>query len=102
MRAAIAATVLLFCCLAWAQFVPTSYKAPPAGDACNNHTPSLHEKAVVSQCESKVSESEEETASECRLISQIEFSAPMVPYVCGAKQHCSSREQLRTLHRLRI
>lgn len=101
MRAGIAAIALLFSCIVLAQFVPTSYDAPPAGDTCDSHTPSLHEKAVVSPCESKVSESEE-TATDCQLISQLDFSASIVPHNCGAKEHCSSRDLLRTLHRLQI
>ena len=102
MRAVGAAIVVLFCWLARSQLVPVVYCAAPNGAAFNDHTPHLHEKAVVSVAESKVSESEETDVLDCELASQPEFSLPLVPPYSGVRQHASPRDLLRTLHRLRI
>lgn len=102
MRAVGAAIVVLFCWLALSQLLPVAYSAAPGGDAYNDHTPNLHEKAVVSVAESKVSESEETDVFDCQLVSQPEFSLPLAPPYSGVRQHSSPRDLLRTLHRLRI
>jgi hypothetical protein len=102
MRAVGAAIVVVFCWLALSQLVSAVYCAAPSGDAVNDRTPHLHEKAVVNVAESKVSESEETDVLDCQLASQPEFFLPLAPPYSGVRQHASPRDLLRTLHRLRI